>query len=143
VVGRTGTPGGLKVAYERKARFVGAQKVSSMSPLEHTRVEQCWLRAVHALSITRDNGFENRAHESLPVRSFFCDPYSSWQKGGVENANKMLRAFFPKGTDFSTITQHEVDDACRIINNKPRKSLGYRSALEVATKAKLFKTRVS
>lgn len=143
IVGRKGTPGGLKVEYERKAKFVGAQKVASMSPREHATIERWWLSQVHALSITRDNGFENRDHESVGARGFFCEPYSSWQKGGVENANKMLRAFFPKGTDFSTVTQQQVDDACRIMNNKPRRSLGYRSALEVATKAKLFKTRVS
>lgn len=143
IVGAKGTPGGLKVVYERKAKFVGAQKVASMSPKEHAAVERLWLSQVHALSITRDNGFENRDHESVGARGFFCDPYSSWQKGGVENANKMLRAFFPKGTDFSTVTQKEIDAACAIINGKPRRSLGYWSALEVATKAKLFKTRVS
>lgn len=143
IVGKKGTPGGLKVEYERKAKLVGAQKVSSMSPEEHTEAERFWFRHVHALSITRDNGFENRDHERINVSGFFCEPYASWQKGGIENVNKMLRAFFPKGTDFSTVTQQQVDDACATINNKPRKSLGYRSALEVATKAKLFKTRVS
>ena len=139
MVGKKGTKGGLKVGYERKAKLVLAHKVASMSPKEHAQVEQRWFTQLHALSITRDNGIENRDHELVEVRGFFCDPYSSWQKGGVENANKMLRYFFPKGTDFSTVTQKEVADACVIINNKPRKSLGYRSALEVATKAKLFK----
>ena len=139
IVGKKGTRGGLKVGYERKAKLVLAHKVESMSPMEHVHVERKWFAELYALSVTRDNGFENRDHEKLGVPGFFCEPYSSWQKGGVENANKMLRSFFPKGTDFSTVTHKEVDDACRIINNKPRRSLGYRSALEVATKAKLFK----
>lgn len=143
IVGTKGTPGGLKVGYERKAKLVLAHKVRSMRPDEHAMVERRWFREMEALSVTRDNGIENRDHESVGVRGFFCDAYSSWQKGGVENVNKMLRSFFPKGTDFSTVTQQDVDDACAIINAKPRKSLGYRSALEVATKAKLFKTRVS
>ena len=90
-------------------------------------------------SATTDNGIENRDHEDWGMKTFFCDPYSSWQKGGIENANKMLRVFFPKNTDFSTVTQKQIDDACDIINNKPRKILGYHSAKEVATKAKLFK----
>jgi IS30 family transposase len=139
IVGKKGTPGGLKVGYERKAKLVLAHKVESMRPNEHAAVERRWFREMEALSVTRDNGIENRDHESVGVPGFFCDAYSSWQKGGVENVNKMLRSSFPKGTDFSTVTQKEVDDACAIINAKPRKSLGYRSALEVATKAKLFK----
>ena len=92
-------------------------------------------RGVKALSITRDNGMENRNHEQLPIPSFFCDPYSSWQKGGVEHANKMIRQYFPKGTDFRTVSQKEVDRVVSIINSKPRKILGYRSALECALKA--------
>lgn len=141
--GRKGTPAGPAVAYERKARVVCARRKQTMRPREHARAERAMLRDMKALSVTRDNGLENRDHEAVGVPSFFCEPYASWQKGGVENANKMLRAFFPKGTDFSTISQRELDRACAIINNKPRKSLGYRSALETALKAGLFKTRVS
>src|SRR3989344_5352873 len=43
------------------------------------------------LSLTYDNGIENKWHKKLKIPSYFCDPYSSWQKGGVENANKMIR----------------------------------------------------
>lgn len=50
----------------------------------------------------------------------------------MENANKMLRRYFPKRTDFSQVTQEQIDVAVRCINNKPRKILGYRSSLEVA-----------
>jgi IS30 family transposase len=139
VVGKKGTPGGLKTASERKSKLVLARKVKSMRPQEHTEVEQKMFADVEALSITRDNGIENRNHEQVQISSFFCDPYSSWQKGGVENANKMLRRYFPKGTDFRNITQEQVDEALSLINNKPRKSLGYRSALEVATKAGIIK----
>ncbi len=88
---------------------------------------------------TTDNGIENRDWEAWGMDTFFCKPYSSWQKGGIENANKMLRRYFPKGTDFAEVTQQEIDRACAIINDKPRKILGYRSAREVATKARLFK----
>ena len=139
VVGVKGTPGGLKGCSERKTCLIMFQKVESMSPLEHTEVERKMFAGVKALSISRDNGIENRHHEALGIPSFFCDPYSSWQKGGVENANKMVRRYFPKGTDFRTVSQKEVDRVVFIINSKPRKILGYRSALECALKAGIIK----
>ncbi len=89
--------------------------------------------------MTYDNGIENRDHTKLGVPTFFCDSYSSWQKGGNENGNKLLRRFFPKGTDFNAVTQKEVDAKVLLINEKPRRSLGYRSAVEVATKRGIIK----
>lgn len=132
IVGRKGTPGGLKVISERKSRLVRVQKVKSMRPGEHVAAEAGMLQGAKTLSITRDNGIENRDYASVGIPSFFCRPYASWQKGGVENVNKMLRYFFPKGTDFRTVSQSDVDRAVTLINEKPRKILGYRSAREVA-----------
>jgi len=129
VVGRKGTPGGLATAQERKTRLVVAQRVESMRPSEHLTADRTMFENMKTLSVSRDNGIENRNHEELGIPSFFCDPYSSWQKGGIENANKMLRAFFPKGTDFSLVSQEEVDYAVQLINEKPRRILGYRSSL--------------
>lgn len=140
IVGKKGTPGGLKVLQERKSRLVLAGKVETMRPEEHARVSKRLHESVETLSITFDNGIENRSHETSGVPTFFCDPYSSWQKGGVENANKMLRRYFPKGTDFSLVSQTEVDDAVFLINQKPRKILGYRSAFNVALKAGIIKS---
>lgn len=139
IVSRKGRAGGLATHQERKSRLVIGRKVWSMSPREHAQATQYVESIVVMNSTTIDNGFENREHEAWGMPTFCCDPYSSWQKGGIENANKMLRAFFPKGTDFSTVSQKHIDTACAIINNKPRRILGYRSALEVALKAKLFK----
>lgn len=135
VVGRKGTPGGVKVVSERKSRLVLVQKVKTMRPSEHAETEQEMLEFVKVKSVTYDNGIENREYEKLGVPSFFCRPYASWQKGSVENANKMLRRYFPKGTDWREVTQKQIDQAVRLINNKPRKILGYRSALEVASEA--------
>jgi IS30 family transposase len=139
MVGVKGTPGGLKTVYERKARLVLAHKVESMRPSEHAQTERRMFKPIKVLSATRDNGIENRYYEQVPVPSFFCDSYSSWQKGGVENANKMLRRYFPKGTDFRKVSQVEVDQVVKLINEKPRKILGYRSAFEVAVKAGIIK----
>ena len=139
VVSKKGCAGGIATHQERKSRMVVAVKVATMRSDEHARATRYVSRMVVMKTTTTDNGIENRAHETWGMPTFFCDPYSSWQKGGVENANKMLRLFFPRGTDFSTVTQREIDGACRIINNKPRKILGYRSALEVSLKAGIIK----
>lgn len=80
-------------------------------------------------SITRDNGSENAKHletkENFGMQSFFCDTYSSWQKGGVENLNGLIRQYFPKRFDFAKVTEEEVYWVQEKLNNRPRKSLGY------------------
>lgn len=135
VVSRLGVSVSLAVAEERKSRLVTAQKVKNMSPVDHEIATRKMLENKKTLSITRDNGIENIHHEETPAPSFFCEPYSSWQKGGIENVNKLIRIFFPKGTNFRLVTQAEVDQAVAIINNKPRKILKYKTALEVARAA--------
>lgn len=140
VIGRKGTRGGLATAQERKTRLITAIKVESMRPAEHINADHLLFEDMKTLSVSRDNGIENRDHEALGIPSFFCDPYSSWQKGGIENANKMVRRYFPKGTDFSSVSQTAVDHVVRLINEKPRRILGYRSALEEAARLCIIKT---
>ena len=139
VVSRKGCSGGVSTHQERKSRLLLGRKVLSMRPSEHAKTLQQIADTHTILSASMDNGIENRDHERLGVPTYFCDPYSSWQKGGIENANKMLRLFFPKGTDFESVTQKQIDDACSIINDKPRKILGYWSSREIATKAGIIK----
>lgn len=125
-------PDSIAVNYERKAKYIEAEKIDSLSPEDFNEgIDAIQERVAHMKSLTLDNGMENRGWESLGVPSFFCDPYSSWQKGGVENANKMIRRFIPKGTDLSTVTSEYVKMVVDILNNKARKSLGYKSAREV------------
>jgi IS30 family transposase len=126
----------LLVMQERKSRFVAAMLLPSLKPSLHTAVAMRYAKEqLLVQSITYDNGIENRDHERLRevgIKTYFTEPYSSWQKGGVENVNRMLRRYFPKGTDFARISQTDVDHAVNTINSKPRKILGYRSAWEVA-----------
>lgn len=140
IVSRKGCTGGISVGLERKARLVVAEKVVSMSVIEHNAAAQKQKENYKTLSMTYDNGLENRGHQELEIPTFFCEPYSSWQKGGVENANKMIRRYFPKGTNFREVSQRKIDQIVSIINNKPRKILGYRTALEVAAKAGVLLT---
>ena len=78
------------------------------------------------LTITTDNGLEFRDHKdvckALGCTVYFADPYCSGQKGAVENMNKILREFFPKGTDFRKVSQEDRDQAQYKINARPRKN---------------------
>ena len=65
------------------------------------------------------------------MKTFFCDPYSAWQKGTNEHGNWHLRYFYPKGTDFTKIPGEELQSAVREINTRPRRILGYLTAKEV------------
>lgn len=140
MMSKRGTPGGLKTSVERKSRLAVAGKVITMKPVEHGQILSQLFAPLKVKSSTFDNGPENKDHEQLGFPTFFCDPYSSWQKGAIENINKMLRRYFPKGTDFNGVSQKEIDQALYLINNKPRKILGYRSALEVAREAGIIKS---
>lgn len=139
VVGRKGTKGGMKTSTERKSRLILAHKVESMRPREHAEVLVKMLAPLVVMSVTFDNGIENRGHERLGIPTFFADPYSSWQRGANEHGNKMLRRYFPKGTNFEEVSQTEIDQAVSLINNKPRKILGYESALDVARRAGMIR----
>lgn len=133
---RSGSTYALAVMQERSTRLVRAKLVPNLKPAPYAATILELTKDLETRTMTTDNGIENRHHslitEVTGVPVFFTDPYSSWQKGGVENANRMLRKYFPKGTDFSTVSQTDVVHALTRINNKPRKILGYKSSLQVA-----------
>jgi len=83
------------------------------------------------LTLTLDNGTEMNGYEELEkntsITVYFAHPYHSWERGTNENTNGLLRQFFPKTRDFSTITQNELDHAVKLINTRPRKRHNYRS----------------
>lgn len=87
---------------------------------------------------TLDNGRENHGHgklkDQLGMQAYFADPYSSYQRGCNENTNGLLRRYLPKRTDFSALTQAELDDIVEEINNRPRKRLDYATPNEVFSK---------
>lgn len=132
IVSRRRNTSSLAVAQERKSRLIIARMTKTMSPVEHTETTKTMFNGLMVKSVSFDNGIENKNHKELGLPTFFCDPYSSWQKGGVENANKMIRRYIPKGTNLSEVSQDYLDHIVSIINNKPRKILGYKTALEVA-----------
>lgn len=131
VSGRSGT-GAISTSQERKSRYLSALKVKDLTSSEKHKTLIQLMKECSVKSVTFDRGHENAKHYELGIKTYFCNAYHSWEKGGVENANKMIRGFFPKKTDFSSVTQEEVNRIVSIINNKPRKILGYRTAYEVA-----------
>ncbi len=89
-------------------------------------------------TITLDNGKEFAEHhrltDNLGTDVYFAQPYASWQRGLNENTNGLLRQFFPKGTDFARISRRQVARAEQLLNERPRKSLGYRTPSEIFDK---------
>ena len=68
--------------------------------------------------------------EKLELKTYFANPYHSWERGTNENTNGLLRRFFPKGTDFLKLTKEEVNIAVQKINNRPRKCLDWQTPQE-------------
>lgn len=85
-------------------------------------------------TITTDNGKEFSAHEiiseALGVDVFFTDPYSSWQKGAIENANGLIRQYIPKKVSFNDYDDKDIKDIEEKINRRPRKKLGFETPIE-------------
>jgi len=85
-------------------------------------------------SITYDNGCENVEHEYtnkvLGTKSYFCEPFHSWEKGSLESVVGIIRRFFPKKTDFALVTKEQIKRVENLINTRPRKCLNYKTPNE-------------
>lgn len=127
----------LSVTVERSLRLVLMTKMLNQTSFEKVRALEERLKPLPSqmrLSITQDNGKENYAHEqtekSLGTIMYFCHAYHSWEKGGVENRNRVIRRFFPKGTDFTKVSKEEIQDVEQIINSTPMKCLQFLTPYE-------------
>jgi IS30 family transposase len=123
---------------ERKTRYTVAVKVADKSAETVTKATMAAMKKLppeKVKTMTFDNGKEFAGFKELEcgldMRSYFARPYHSWERGTNENTNGLLRQFFPKGMDFGTILQLDVDRALELLNNRPRKCLNYRTPTEV------------
>jgi IS30 family transposase len=86
-------------------------------------------------TITCDRGKEfagfKEIEEKLHCDMYFADPYCAWQKGTNENSNGLLREYYPKGMDLSKTTNEDVQEKLRLLNNRPRKLIGFSTPLEI------------
>jgi IS30 family transposase len=122
---------------ERKTRFVILSKMqgcTANAALEGFTRQMKRLPVALRQSMTYDRGSEMACHPELSRRLkidiWFCDPHAPWQRGSNENTNGLLRQFFPKGTDLSCLSQTALNDVARMMNHRPRKTLGWRTPAE-------------
>jgi transposase, IS30 family len=125
---------------EKKSKLIVGRKIPNMKPDSMTNAIHSIEEEVNMKTMTMDRGIENTRHEQYTVSTYFCDPSSPWQKPLVEGTIGLLRRWFwPKGTDLSKVSEEEFQRCILLINNKYRKSLHYRSALEVAEEHGILK----
>ena len=140
VVGK-GRRSALVTLVERKSGYTRIGRANDLSAASTTRVTRRCLQDLPAAwrrSITFDNGKEFANHRLIARQNgvvvYFAVPYRSWQRGTNENTNGLLRQFFPKGTDFTRISHQAVARAERLLNERPRKRLGYQTPAEIFIK---------
>ena len=115
--------------------FMGKIDSKEAQAVETKTIEllQEWKPFLH--TITSDNGKEFANHqqlaEKLNIDYFFAKPYHSWERGANENLNGLVRQYFPKMTNFDSITQEQINRVVNILNNRPRKRFGFKSPNEV------------
>ena len=127
----------LLTLQERKTRLTLARRLLSKDAELTASAIVAELGALPAKArrtITHDNGGEFARHATVTaatgVRAFFCDPHSPWQRGGIENANGLLRRDLPRKIRLDGYTDNDIDDIVWNLNSTPRKCLGYKTPIE-------------
>jgi transposase, IS30 family len=131
----------LSVQSERKSKLIRMHKAPNKSAEETKHAIIKTAESVPKeifLTLTFDNGTEGAKHteikEEYDIETYFCDPFASWQKGGVENANKLIRHYLPRNTDLAKLTDQDIYEIQEKLNNRPRKCLNYQTPNEVINK---------
>jgi len=128
----------LVTLVERKSKLTRIAKVTRNTAAAMEQVTVHELKGLPRKTVTADNGREFAGHKRIAQRLnidfFFAHPYCSWERGLNENTNGLIRQYFPKGHDFATITEDQITFVMEQLNNRPRKSLGYKTPNEVCFK---------
>ena len=127
----------LNTLVERKTGLVFISKIKNGTAPETTKAVIERLQKVpeqFRKTLTLDNGKENFGYaditEKIQTQCYFAHPYHSWERGTNENTNGLIRWYFPKRTDFATISEEDIQRVEMALNNRPRKRLGWRTPLE-------------
>lgn len=130
--------------HERKTRVIFAtrRRNKAARPIARRLVKLFeWLPKELRRTVTFDNGTEFAHHyelHRLAIKTFFCDPYAPWQKGGIENAIGRMRRFLPRKTDLATLSPKRFNALVRAYNNTPRKCLDFSTPAEAFSKVLHF-----
>ena len=131
---KTGVPISGAIICVPSAQFLAGAMIANRKPATMARAVRTIASNVLMDDLTLDNGIENKLHEQFGIPTYFADLHSPWQKPHIENGIGLLRRWFiPKKTNLLTVSNEQLQDCLHILNGKYRKSLGYRSAYEVAT----------
>jgi IS30 family transposase len=126
---------------ERTSKFVRLHKVTRNTAELVGRAIREQLQSLTVQTITSDNGRESAQHQRiaqhLKADFYFAHPYTSWERGLNENTNGLVRQYFPKKSDFSKITDRQINKVVERLNHRPRKTLGYKTPNEVFFKQPL------
>ncbi len=135
-MGKAGTQ--IITLVERQSRFVlllRAPAADSATVVDALARRITRLPVALQQSLTWDRGKEMAQHQRFTVATgvqvYFCDPQSPWQRGSNENTNGLLRQYYPKGTDLSTVTQRQLDAVALKLNSRPRATLDWHTPAEV------------
>lgn len=136
IVSGKGSKTALLVLHERKSRYVLLRKVRHKTAVqvEQTLVEMIGpLQNFRSLTLDNDVSFvhHEKISEEIGAPLFFCHPYASWEKGGVENTNRYLRRWIPKGANIANWSDEDIQNIEWWMNSLPRKVLGFRTPEEV------------
>ena len=137
VSGRGKAKGCVATFVERKTRWYMGLLIPDRSARSMETAIKQWYQRLPKGAIqtaTTDRGKELSCYKvlekELDLQVYFADPYSSWQRGSNENSHGLLREFFPKQTNFDQVTPEQMQQAILLINNRPRKCLGWKTASE-------------
>lgn len=131
---KDGTAAGVVIVVP-EAHLVVGTKIADLKPRGMKHTINRIVTPIRIDDLTLDNGIENTEHEGLSIPAYFCEAHHPWEKPDVENMIGLLRRWFiPKGTNMNDVSEDDLQGYLHILNDKYRKSLGYRNAYEVALK---------
>lgn len=130
----------VAVCYEKSSQLVRLHKLADQTATSMREAIEDGLELLPGSwrqTMTFDNGSENAQHTELKaigLQTYFCDPYSAWQKGGVENMNGLIRQYIPKKANLNQYSDRDISVIQERLNDRPRKSLQYLTPNEIFQK---------